>query len=77
MLEKLKKYYTSSDQCQAIEWLCDPSSYPSLRVQDPWNTVFHLYIQPSFHPIMSWTLYRQPDSSFMVRRVRWDFIADH
>lgn len=77
MLEKLKQIHTRPDQRQAVEWLCDPSCYPSLQTQDSRNFVLQLYVIPSFHPIMSWTLFRQPDSAFMVRRVRWDLIVDY
>ncbi|MFC5453817.1 hypothetical protein [Prosthecobacter fluviatilis] len=77
MLEKLKQIYTRPDERQAVEWLCDPSGYPSLQPQDARNFILQLYVMPSFRPMMSWTLFQQPDAAFMVRRVRWDFIADY
>lgn len=77
MLERVKQTYTRPDERQAVELLCDPSNYPSLPSLDSRSIAFQLYVLPSFHPTMSWTLFKQPDSAFRVRRVRWDFIADY
>jgi hypothetical protein len=77
MLERLKQLYTRADEQEAIRLLCDPSDYPALPAQDSCGITIQLYVLPSFQPTMTWTLYRRPDSTFVLRRVRWDFIADY
>lgn len=77
MLERLKQIYTRTDEQEAIKLLCDPSDYPALPAQDRLSVAIQLYVLPSFQPIITWTLFKRPDSTFILRRVRWDFIADY
>ncbi|OAI55957.1 hypothetical protein AYO49_05010 [Verrucomicrobiaceae bacterium SCGC AG-212-N21] len=40
------------------------------------DIILQLWLQPSFEPLMSWTIYSSDNGSFHLRRIRWDFITD-
>ena len=77
MIERLLQLHRTPTERLASARLCDPCSYPSMPPLDSNSIAIQLYVLPSFHPMISWTLFRGPDSTFTVRRVRWDFIADY
>jgi hypothetical protein len=77
MFERLKNLYTGENQRRALDFLRDPSAYPALPKLDRWHMVLQLYVFHSFHPYISWTLYRSSQGIDTVRRMRYDFIADH
>lgn len=77
MFPDLKTLYHRAAEHRALDLLHDSSHYPGLKELDPWDLKLQLYVVPSFHPYMSWSLFTEDDGSYTVRRVRWDQIADH
>ena len=62
---------------EAIDQLDDPSNFPGLKALDSDDVVLQLFRLPSFHPMISWTIFRTPKAgSCVLRRVRWDYATD-
>lgn len=77
MWERFQQHYSEAYQQRALALLRDPSNYPALAGLDSNDIVFQLYVLPCFQPLMSWTLYKHSEAALILRRVRWDFIADY
>lgn len=77
MFESLHRHYERSDQLRALAMLHDPSDYPAMPSLARATMVLQAYVVPSFEPMTSWTLFRLHENDYLVRRVRWDFAADH
>lgn len=77
MLAELSRHYRRPDQLRAINLLAYPSAFPGLSSLEKTKELIQVYTIPSFAPITSWSLYQITDETYHVRRVRWDFRADH
>ncbi|QIF03260.1 hypothetical protein [Roseimicrobium sp. ORNL1] len=77
MFARLFDYHSREDQRRALQWLDDPSEYPGLPKVESHKMVVQVYVAPSFKPMTSWSVYPVSRDKCLVRRIRWEQIADY
>jgi hypothetical protein len=76
MFEHLQYLRRNAVHSRALDLLSDPSSYPALAPLRSRDIRLQLYTLPSFEPLSTWTIYSPDEGKCIVRRIRWDRVAD-